>query len=229
AAPPYQSLPPSIAGAVRQRLARLAPEVVELLRTAAIVGRAFDVALLAAVAGQEPEAVEEHLRAAARARLLRADGAEAFSFGHDKIRECLYEEVTAVRRRRLHGLIGRALETQDEPAGPQRLAELAFHFARSGDRARGAAYAERAAGQALRAYAPEEALAHYRAALSLLEAGDPRRGELLLGLGDAAVLAGAEHEAAATFAAAHAWLQRAGEPVAAAQAAHRLGQAWARL
>src|SRR5205823_5012161 len=70
---------------------------------------------------------------------------------------------------------------------------------------------------------------HYRAALSLLEAGDPRRGELLLGLGDAAVLAGAEHEAAATFAAAQAWFQRAGEPVAAAGAAHRLGQAWARL
>ncbi len=32
---------------MRQRLARLAPEIVDLLRIAAIVGRSFDAALLA--------------------------------------------------------------------------------------------------------------------------------------------------------------------------------------
>ena len=36
------ALPASIVGAVRQRLSRLAPEVVELLRVAAIIGRTFD-------------------------------------------------------------------------------------------------------------------------------------------------------------------------------------------
>ncbi|HEX5506690.1 MAG TPA: AAA family ATPase [Thermomicrobiales bacterium] len=229
ALPPGPALPPSIAGAVRQRLARLPAEVVELLRTAAIVGRAFDVALLADVAGQEPEAVEERLRDAAAAGLLRADGAEAFAFSHDKIRECLYDEVTAVRRRRLHGLIGRALETRPAPADAGRLAALAFHFARSGDRARGAAYAERAAERALAASAPDEALAHYRAALDLLDAGDARRGPALLGRGDAAVLAGAEREAADAFAAARDCFAGAGDRLAAGRAAHRLGRARARL
>src|SRR5262249_31791878 len=41
------TLPPSLVAAVRQRLSRLPPDVVELLRAAAIVGRTFDVALLA--------------------------------------------------------------------------------------------------------------------------------------------------------------------------------------
>ena len=117
-------LPASIVGAVRQRLTRLAPEVVDLLRTAAIVGRTFDVTLVAEVAGQEPEAVEERLQEAERARLVHSDGETSFIFSHDKIRECLYEEVTTVRRRRLHGLIGHALESSTRSAGVHRLAEL---------------------------------------------------------------------------------------------------------
>ena len=54
------TLPSSIVNAVRQRLARLSPEVIDLLHTAAIIGRTFNGALLAKVAAQEAEAVEEH-------------------------------------------------------------------------------------------------------------------------------------------------------------------------
>ena len=219
-------LPASIAGAVRQRLARLAPEVVTLLRMAAIVGRTFDVTLLATVAGQEPEVVEERLREAERAQLVRADADTSFAFSHDKIRECLYGEVTTVRRRRLHGLIGHALESSAGPAGVQRLAELAFHFARSGDRARGAAHALRAAEHAMRASAPDEALSHYRAVLDLIDADDARRGDLLMALGEAATLADAARDAVAAFEAARDWYGAAGDPLRAATAAHRLGRAW---
>src|SRR5581483_6240075 len=148
AAPP--TLPPGIVGAVRQRLARLAPEVVEVLRAAAVIGRVFDLALLAEVLGYPPELVEERLRAAARAHLVRPLDGERFGFGHDRVRECLQAEVTSVRRRLLHGLVGRALEAAPEPPSAQRLAELAFHFGHSGDRARGAAYAQQAAEHALR-------------------------------------------------------------------------------
>ena len=54
------TLPSSIVNAVRQRLARLSPEVIDLLHTAAIIGRTFNRALLVKVAAQEAEAVEEH-------------------------------------------------------------------------------------------------------------------------------------------------------------------------
>ena len=231
------ALPPGIVGAVRQRVARLAPETVELLRTAAIIGRTFDPVLLAEVAGQEAEDVEERLQPAVRARLVRTGAAGTLTFSHDKIRECLYDDVTAVRRRRLHGLIGRTLEMaaqvgmepdtapDAEPEGARRLADLAFHFAHSGDRARGAAYSERAARHALAAFAPDEAATQYRMALTLSAPGDPGHGRLLLGLGEASLLCGAEGEATTSFAAAADWFQQAGDTLAAARARNRLGHA----
>jgi DNA-binding CsgD family transcriptional regulator len=60
------SLPSSIMHAVRQRLSRLSSKVVDLLRTAAIIGRTFEGALLAKVTSQEAEAVEEQLQEATR-------------------------------------------------------------------------------------------------------------------------------------------------------------------
>ena len=152
-------LPRSIRAAVHVRLARLAPEVVELLRTAAIIGRTFDVALLAEAVGQDVEEVEAWLRRAVRAEVLVPQAGSSLSFSHDTIRETLYADVAPLRRRRLHGYIGRGLEAYPAPAPAQRLAALAFHFGRSGDRARGAAHAWRAAEHAMSTYAHDEALA----------------------------------------------------------------------
>lgn len=220
------ALPPGIVSAVRQRLVHLSADIVDLLRSAAIVGRTFETELLAAVAGLDVESVEERLQEVVRAKLLRVGDSGDFSFSHDKIRESLYEDVTPARRRRLHGFIGHALEARAEPAGAQRLAELAFHFGRSGDRARGALYASRAADDALRAYAPAEAMAHHQTALSLVAPDDPKRGELLLALGESALLAGAGEVAVRAFTSARAWLQTAGDVVGAARAAQNAGHAW---
>lgn len=229
-AAPFQNiLPPSIGGAIRQRLARIPPAVVDQLRVAAILGRTFTASLLAEVQGREVEEVEELLLAGERARLVRGDRAGTFTFSHDKIRECLYAEVSAARRRRLHERVGLALEARPGRDSAQRLADLAFHFARSGDRIRGAAYSRRAAEQALGAYAAKEAIAHFQAALDLTEPDDPQRGGLLLGLGEAALLAAAEEQAATAYAAAQAWFQQAGNPVAMAQAAHGRALAYWRL
>src|SRR6266516_6298359 len=134
------ALPPTIVGALRQRFARLAPAIIDHLRVAAIIGRSFDPSLLALVEGQEIEAVEECLLEAARAGLIRADQQGRFLFSHNKIRECLYSEVSTSRRRRLHERIGHALEAQSEQEqtmSMHRLADLAFHFARSGDLVQG--------------------------------------------------------------------------------------------
>jgi predicted ATPase len=153
-------LPSSIVGIVRERLSRLPGVTVESLRIAALIGRTFDVTFLAEVAGQEAEAIEESLLAAVGAGLIREDSQGTFTFSHDKVRECLYAEVTSVRRRRLHGFIGRILEAQTDQGSAQHLADLAFHFTQSGDRSRGARYARLAAEQAWQASAPEDALKH---------------------------------------------------------------------
>lgn len=232
-AAPAVNLPAGIASLIRQRLARFTPETLQFLQTAAIIGRNFDLNLLAEVVGKPVESVEDSLVDALKARLIQPVTDEVLSFSHDKIRETLYAEVTPLRRKRLHGFIGRALELPAVPAKSplslQRLADLAFHFSHSGDQARGANYAIEAAVRATQAYAFEVALRLYQTALDLLEDGDPRRGELLLGQGEAALLAGNEGKAQEAFNAAQAWYLQNESSEGSARAYQGLGRAWWRL
>lgn len=220
-------LPAGIVTALRQRLARLAPEKSQYLQVAAVIGRAFSPALLARVLGEDVEAVEEGLLEARRSQVIRPYRGERLVFSHDKLREWLYSELGASRRQRLHERIGRALE-QAVTAEPQ-LAELALHFARAGDRARALTYSLRAADAALAACAPAEAASHYRAALELLDPNDPRRGDLLLRLGDTTLAAGLEREAVTVYERAQEWGEHASARVFAARAARGLGLAHWRL
>src|SRR2546421_4011850 len=222
------ALPPSIVAALQERFIRLSAKSIDHLRVAAIIGRTFDLSLLATVQEQEIEEVEEYLLEAVHAHLVRTNQTGNFMFSHDKIRECLYAEVSTSRRRRLHGQIGHVLEVRYEPEkamSMSHLAELAFHFARSSDRDRGIDYSQRAAVSTLHTYAAEEAISHYRLALELLLPDDQRRGNLLLGVGEAALQAGKEEEAENYFEAAHRWLSQGEDQEAAAQAVHGLGRA----
>jgi DNA-binding CsgD family transcriptional regulator len=229
-APLEQALPPTIVGAIHQRFLRLTPVIIDHLRIAAIIGRSFDPLLLSQVEEQEVEVVEECLLEAARVRLIRVDENGRFLFCHDKIRECLYKEVSASRRRRLHKLIGYVLETQygqEQTMNVHQLATLAFHFARSNDQIKGVYYSLRAATQALQTAAPEEAIFHYRTALELIGSNDQRYIDILLDLGEAALWAGKEQEAETVFESVQSRLLHINErnDVRAARSAHGLALA----
>jgi DNA-binding CsgD family transcriptional regulator len=230
-APFVDTLPSTIAGALRLRFAHLAPTVIDHLRVAAIIGRSFDLTLLAMVEEQEEEAVEESLLEAVQARLLQIDQSGSYVFSHDKIREYLYIEVSTSRRRRIHSLIGHVLETQTEqeqPLSVYQLADLAFHFAQSGDQTRGVHYSLLAATQSLQIAAIEKAMSHYSVALALLNHNDRRRGEILLHQGEVALLAGNNQEAETIYETAKKWFLESGKSDDAMyieRAAHGLGLA----
>jgi DNA-binding CsgD family transcriptional regulator/tetratricopeptide (TPR) repeat protein len=228
--PPDRLLPSSLIDIVRLRVGRLEPAVGDVLRLAALVGRSFDVELLATVLRIDPDEVEQHLFGAARANLIRPEPDGRFAFTHDKVREALGTDIGAAQRRRLHQAIGEALEASDKPASgsSQRLADRAFHFVEAGDTKRGVAYALAAAEQALRAQAATEAAGYYRAAADLLvdRHDDGRRVAALLRLGEAATLAGDFFQAAESYQAASAAAAAAGDTAAAARAWHGLGLVW---
>jgi len=215
---PTQRFPASVVAAIDQRLERLPAETVETLRVASVIGRTFQVSLLAGVCNEEADVIEGRLIPAERMRLVEtADGA-AYRFRHDLVRECLYLDVPPGRRRRVHGAIGAALEKREESD----LADLAFHFGRSDDRERAVTYAWRAGDEALHRSAVTEALAEYEIAVNALEPADRRRGQLLLQHGDAALLAGREDVAARSYEAAQSLLATS-DPYGAGRAAHGLG------
>jgi predicted ATPase/DNA-binding CsgD family transcriptional regulator len=207
------TLPSSITGALRRRLALLSAETVNHLRVAAIIGRTFDLTLLALVEGQEIEDIEEQLIEAEHAQLVRSEQAETFTFNHDKIRACIYTEVSASRRRLLHETIGNILEAQYEAQSTKSaylLATIAFHFMNSGNTTRAVTYTLRSAEEALRLLAAEEAEIHYHRALQLLARDDKRYGIILLGLSEVALLIGTEQEAIASCEEALTWFAESG-------------------
>jgi predicted ATPase/DNA-binding CsgD family transcriptional regulator len=217
-------LPSSIIMAVRQRLGRLSTETLECLQTASIIGRSFDLMLLSEVMGHEIELVEERLSEAVQCGVIHAATTTTYRFSHNKIRECLYETIRNTRRQRLHGLIGQALERRPESHRTKHLSELAFHFVQGGDRVQGAVYAQQAAEAAMRAYAADEAAAHYRTVLELVDLSDVKRAALWMGLGDAAMFAGNYPQTLEAYQKAQETWLREGDTVSAARACSRVGK-----
>ncbi len=226
---PDTAPPRSIVEAVRVRLAGYPPATLDLLRTAAIIGRTFDVDLLAEVTGLDVEAVELGILPTMRAGILNQDQSGTYRFSHDKIRECLLGDYTRTRRVRIHGLIGRALEQGADTGRTDTLAAIAFHFASSGDRSRGINYALRAAEAAASTFAPTEAVDQYRTALDLLDPDDPRRGDIWIQLGAASLTSNSPREAEQAYQKAQAWHLLRDEWREAARAAHGRGTALWRM
>ena len=153
------TLPPSITGALRRRFALLEPDIVGSLRIAAIIGRTFDLALLATVENREIESIEERLVEAEQAQLVHPEQEGMYTFTHNIIRASLYTEVSPSRRRRLHEAIGHVLEESYAKNGAKSaydLAAIAFHFTQSGNGEHAVAYNQQAEGQALQILAAEE-------------------------------------------------------------------------
>ncbi|HSF01853.1 MAG TPA: AAA family ATPase, partial [Solirubrobacterales bacterium] len=173
------SIPQSIKEAIGRRLSRLSPACIDLLHTAAVIGKLFSFRQLVTVVGlggslpaAEEDRLLDALDEATRAQLLRAEGSEGFAFTHDKIREVLYAELNPIRRRRLHQRVGEALEHLYAADPEPHASDLAHHFGQSGHLEGVLTHALRAAERAERLFAHEEALRHYGQAGEAAEALD---------------------------------------------------------
>ncbi len=162
-------IPQSIKETIGHRIGRLSDTCVDMLHTAAVLGRKFGYVELAAVTTMGEDALLDALDEASVAQLLQVIGDEAYLFTHDKIREVLYGELNPIRRRRLHQRIGERLEALDPSASNGYVQDLAYHFIESGDLARGQRYAMLAAERATRVFAQDEALRYYERAAMCAE------------------------------------------------------------
>ncbi len=134
-------------------------------------------------------------------------------FAHALIREALYEEVPALRRRRLHRAVGDVLAAGADPAPDA----VAYHFRAAGDE-RATAWLTNAGWRAFRAFAYETAVARFAEALPQLEGTERVRALLALARLDPFQKWGMRY-AEQAFAAA----QRTDDVVLAAVAQFRLG------
>jgi tetratricopeptide (TPR) repeat protein len=132
-----------------------------ILTYAAVLGKEFTFADLAAVAGLDEERVTEGLDHLVQRGLLREKGREVYEFVSEAVRTSVYADLTETRRRILHLKAGQALEAH----GRDRESELARQFYLGRDNDRAVKYNVEAAETAIRAFAFETAVAHLARAL----------------------------------------------------------------
>jgi DNA-binding SARP family transcriptional activator len=189
-------VPESVREVIGRRLERLGDDAIEVLETAAVIGPDFELALVEPACGLPREAVLDALESASGANLIRPGQAATWSFTHALIREALHDELSSLRRTRLHARVAEALAALPEPR-PVELAHHGLEAAALVGADRAAAWARAAGDAALARLAYEEAAAHYGDALEV--AGESP--ELLLACADALMRAG-DPEADAACAAA---------------------------
>jgi DNA-binding SARP family transcriptional activator len=147
---PAGDVPSGVRDVVRQRLGLLPERTVDLLRVAAVIGRDVDLGLLATAAGCDLDACLDDLEPAMLHRLLVAvpDQPGAHRFAHALVREVVVDDISSLRRARLHLRVADALDDVDDNA--EILAEHLWQAVPIGVAARAAGALERAARVAVR-------------------------------------------------------------------------------
>jgi DNA-binding SARP family transcriptional activator/tetratricopeptide (TPR) repeat protein len=213
---------------LRARISSIGDLARQLLSTAAVIGRSFDLGTVRTASGRSEEeavsGIEELLRRGLIREVDASNGADLrYDFTHGRLRDAAYEGLSMARRRLLHRRVAEALAGQPDTAGAGgiRWSLIATHELLAGRSAEAAEAHRRAAAHARAVFANREAADHLEAALALGHPAAPdlheALGEVLILLGDYAGAIRHLESAAATA-----------EADAIGRIEHRLGLAHAR-
>lgn len=164
-------VPAGVRDVLHRRLARLPESTNALLRVAAVVGRRFDLGVLSTATDYDEDRTLEAVEAALLAGIVVEDpeAVGRYQFAHTLVRQALYDDLSAMRRARLHARVGSALEGLSRIEA--RLAALADHFYRAAPAigpAKAVTYALAAADAAQARLAYEAVEGHLGRALELV-------------------------------------------------------------
>ena len=195
--PRTHGLPVSVREVIGRRVERLGVDATPALAAAAVIGREFELALVAAASDLAEGVLLDVIDAAVAAHVIaEVPGVpDRFVFVHALIQHTLYDDLSAARRRRLHRRVAEALEAM--PGDPDDCAaDLARHwYASLPDGADKAYTYSVAAGECAQVcLAPAEAVRWFAQALELVDRleTEPARArcDVLVRLGTAQRLAG---------------------------------------
>jgi ABC-type transport system substrate-binding protein/class 3 adenylate cyclase len=171
-------VPPTVEKVILARIDRLRRPARDALMAASVLGRRFGLPLLGAVATGDEDEVRPLLTELQRADLIR-EGRRwpepEYRFKHALIQETAYRTLVTAERERLHRRAAEWLETRYLGAEDDVAGLLAHHWLGASDREHAARYLARAGDRARQEYALDEAIAHYRALLPILEERGERR------------------------------------------------------
>jgi adenylate cyclase len=162
-------LPEVLERLVRARVDRLTAAAQEAIRAAAVLGAEFTAASLAAVLSTEPGALTPVLDELYASDMVHreppAGPARTFRFRHALIQEATYLGLLRAERRDLHARAAAAVEAASGERLPEVAAVIGRHYAAAEDAGQAVRWLEMAGDHATDAFANDEAISSFRAAL----------------------------------------------------------------
>jgi DNA-binding CsgD family transcriptional regulator len=170
-----RALPLSIRATLLERIRPLGEDDRRIVALAAVIGRSFDLDLLAHTLEIPAASALPALQRACAVQLLEETAPARFRFRHALTRETIYGDFLTAQLRPLHRRIALALEARrEEPP----IDDLAYHWWAAGDDERSPAWNERAGDAAAELHAHDDAVAFYARALETAVLAPHRRAAL---------------------------------------------------
>jgi class 3 adenylate cyclase/tetratricopeptide (TPR) repeat protein len=163
-------IPDTLQGMLLARIDRLEEEVRGTLQIASVIGRSFAYQVLEAISDAERQ-LDAHLTQLQRVDLVREKARIPeleYIFKHSMTQEAAYNSMLVERRQEFHQRVAGALEFLFEDQIEELNGLLAHHWMRAGDNEKALEYLTLAGDRARLAYANQEALGYYQAALELV-------------------------------------------------------------
>ncbi|MFL6108670.1 MAG: ATP-binding protein, partial [Marmoricola sp.] len=171
-------VPETVERVVLARIDRLPPGDRDLLSSAAVIGREFDLALLGRIAGTGLSSGS--LSNLTRLGLFEEAPGVGFRFSHPLIQETAYSSMLRRGRAELHGRAAAALEELAEDGALENHAVLARHHSAAGHPAEAVRYYRLAALASQRVVAMDEAISQISLAIGAAASLDPASARALL-------------------------------------------------
>jgi len=175
----WKILPPRVEAVIAERMQRLPNEWQSILTAASVEGEEFTTEVIALVTGVDEEQILSWLSGplTQKHKLVQAQDLEwlgdqrlsHYRFRHFLFQKFLYDQLDPVQRSYLHQAVGSALEALHGEEVKKLAVPLARHFEEAGMTVRAVEYLLQAGERAVRLFANDEAIAHFKHGIELVE------------------------------------------------------------
>ena len=165
-------IPTDVRAVLTARLDRLPYDIKDLVQKAAVLGREFETAILAAMVDNEID-LASCLATGTIEKIWLNSGPASYVFRHALLRDAAYEMQLGARLRQLHNQAAITYEEVYPDLGrAPHYAEIAYHYDCAEEAKQAQYYYGAAGGYAKGAYSNEDAIAYFSRALELTETQD---------------------------------------------------------
>lgn len=167
-------VPTTITAVLVARLDRLTASIKQVVQTAAVLGREFELLVLSQMLRGDAD-FRRKVQRATEQDIWSALDELRYIFKHALLRDSAYDMQLRARLRQLHQIAGEAFEQVYARDLSGHYVDLAYHFEQAGAGEKARHYLNKAGDQAKTNFQNQMALSFYERLLALLEPRDPQR------------------------------------------------------